>query len=165
MLVLICSGVSSGCRVLHDLPVVIVCCSMQNEWENVEYPHGKSRPVREPTQYIRDYKMDEIGDLIWIGGIMSKHASGTFQKAFGHLQAAAAHYLFGFDATASMCRDAAHQLYTYAEDIEMEVKSGRVRSELTHYTAGPAAAFTILCTHLNCLACRHRTNSFRQIYT
>lgn len=101
---------------------------MQTEWDFVEYPHGKSRPVREPSDKIKDYKMDEIADLLWIGGLMALHATPKFREAFGHLQAAAQHYLFGFDATAEDIGKASNHLHDYAELLEKEVMAGKVLS-------------------------------------
>ena len=99
---------------------------LQADWECVEYPHGKSNRPRDPVQYILDYKMEEVADLLWIGGIAAYFATKDWQEAWGHLRAACEHYLFGFEADEVQCRAAHMRLYTYAECCERAVIKGKV---------------------------------------
>lgn len=92
----------------------------------MEYPHGKGRKSRDPTEHILTYKMEEVGDLLWVGGLAYTHASHLWRMAWSHLRAACEHYLFGFDADEQRCRAAHNRLYNYAECCEEAVKAGQV---------------------------------------
>jgi hypothetical protein len=88
---------------------------VQADWDCVEHPHGKAVRPRDPVKYILDYKMEEVADLLWIGGIAVKHASSVWGTAWGHLRAACHHYLFGFEASEEECSHAHAHLWAYAE--------------------------------------------------
>jgi hypothetical protein len=102
----------------------------QGDWDVVEYPHCKGSKPRNPIKYISSYKMEELADLLWIGGIAAKHATDEFRHAWGHLRDAAEHYLYGFDALRQQQREAANSLFQYGECIEKQVLKGKVRNEL-----------------------------------
>jgi hypothetical protein len=74
--------------------------------------------------------MEEVADLLWIGGIAAKHATADWRVAWGHLRAACQHYLFGFTATEHQCRMAHARLYKFAELCEEAVISGQVKTHL-----------------------------------
>jgi hypothetical protein len=99
---------------------------MQVDWDCVEYPHGKSSKPRDPVEYIQEFKMEEVADLLWIGGIAAKHATADWRAAWGHLRAACQHYLFGFNATQHESRMAHARLYSFAELCEKAVIRGQV---------------------------------------
>jgi hypothetical protein len=101
--------------------------TVQADWNCVLYPHGKASKPRDPVQYIQDYKMEEVADLLWIGGIAAKHATEAWQTAWEHLRAACEHYVYGFDSTEDDCRQAHNRLYAYAELCEEAVINGQVR--------------------------------------
>lgn len=109
---------------------------MQKEWDLIEYPHCKGAKPRDPTHYINDLKMEELADLLWIGGVLANKAPAGFKKAWGHLQPALVHYLYGFEATEHDIRTASNNLYKYAELIETHVQAGEVchdiLSQLSH---------------------------------
>lgn len=79
-------------------------------------------------KYILDFKMEKIGDLLWIGGVAVKHAPPEFQIAWEKLRCAALHYLYGFTATREEQKSAANVLYDYAECLESAVVRKQVRS-------------------------------------
>ncbi len=99
---------------------------LQDDWDCVEYPHGKASKPRDPVKYIKDYKMEEVADLLWIGGIAAKHATSAWRAAWGHLRTACIHYLYGFDADECAIRTAHNHLWSYAETCEHAVKGGQV---------------------------------------
>jgi hypothetical protein len=70
--------------------------------------------------------MEELADLLWIGGVIARHASNEFREAWGYLQHACAHYLFRFDAQEIDMLKAAASLRSYADLIEGLVKLGKV---------------------------------------
>jgi hypothetical protein len=70
--------------------------------------------------------MEEVADLLWIGGIAAKHATSEWRTAWGHLLASCQHYLFGFQANEVEMRQAHSHLWSYAECLEDAVKSGQV---------------------------------------
>jgi hypothetical protein len=107
---------------------------MQADWNCVEYPHGKASKPRDPVKYILDYKMEEVADLLWIGGIAAKHATEEWRTAWGNLRTACQHYLFGFDAKEHECRQAHACLWNYAECCENAVKAGKVQCSCTLHT-------------------------------
>jgi hypothetical protein len=79
------------------------------------------------VKYILDYKMEEVADLLWIGGIAAKHATEDWRTAWKHLRTACTHYLFGFDANEHKSRQAHSSLWAYAECCENAVKAGQVQ--------------------------------------
>jgi hypothetical protein len=100
---------------------------LQDEWGRIEYPHGKGAKPQDPTHYILDLKMEELADLLWIGGVIARHGSTEFRKAWGFLQPACVHYLFKFDSQQRDMDKAAANLRSYAKLIEQLVKADRVR--------------------------------------
>lgn len=107
-------------------PVAPIEFAVQADWDCVEYPHGKGRKPRDPAEHILTYKMEEVADLLWVGGLAVTHASAPWRLAWSHLRAACEHYLFGFEATEAECRAANNRLYAYAECIEEAVIAGQV---------------------------------------
>jgi hypothetical protein len=70
---------------------------MQEDWpirKLVEYPHCKGTKPKDSTHYINDYKMEELADLLWLGGILTRHGADAYRDAWTHLQKALAsvHY-------------------------------------------------------------------------
>jgi hypothetical protein len=149
--------VSMSCVCLHYcMPLVRYTCGntdawrVQCEWERVEYPHGKGCKPEDPTHAVLDYKMEQLADLLWVGGIIAKQGSATFREAWRYLQPACVHYLFGFDSTHLEMVSAAESLRNYANLIEKLVAQDRVRCP-TSYNAPTlhAAPFTDFSTVLN----------------
>jgi hypothetical protein len=97
---------------------------VQEDWKLLEYPHCKGTKPKDPTHYINDYKMDELADLLWLGGILARHGTDAYRDAWSHLQKALVHYLYGFDATQADMRTAANELFQYAEQVEKHVQAG-----------------------------------------
>jgi hypothetical protein len=56
-------------------------CWVKDDRKHIEDAHG-SRP-EDPSHAILDYKMEQLADLLWIGGVIAKQGSSTFQKAWG----------------------------------------------------------------------------------
>lgn len=98
----------------------------------MEYPHGKGRKPRDPAKHVLTYKMEEVADLLWVGGLAAEHATPEWRLAWSHLRAACEHYLFGFDATEAECRAAHNRLWEYAECLEYCVAAGQVRIQLQY---------------------------------
>jgi hypothetical protein len=94
------------------------------------------------VKYIQDYKMEEVADLLWIGGIAAVHATTEWRAAWGHLRTACQHYLFGFEASEAECRQAHARLWCYAESCENAVKTGEV--EVPHHH-GKCIAIAFSC--------------------
>lgn len=93
---------------------------------SVEYPHGKASKPRDLVHYINDYKMEEVADLLWIGGIAAKHATSEWLELWNHIRAACVHYLYGFHASEYDMRTGHNHHYGFAECIEEAVKMGLV---------------------------------------
>lgn len=106
---------------------LVTSARFQGDWDQVEYPHVKGSKPRDPFRLLSDFKMEELGDLLWIGGIAAKHASPQFQEAWGHLRYAAEHYLYGFTSDEPEQKKARERLFQYGELIEQAVKAGEVR--------------------------------------
>jgi hypothetical protein len=106
---------------------------MQEEWARIEFPHGKGSKPRDPTHYIKDLKMEELSDLLWLGGVLAKNGTSAWCRAWHHLRQACVHYLFGYDATEQETRTASNELRAYAELMEKHVQSNEVSNrEPTH---------------------------------
>jgi hypothetical protein len=101
---------------------------MQDEWARIEYPHGKGGRPQDPTHYILDLKMEELADLLWLGGVIARHGSAEFRAAWGFLQPACVHYLFNFVSRERDMNEAAESLRSYANLVEELVKAGKVCS-------------------------------------
>jgi hypothetical protein len=76
-----------------------------------------------------------LADLLWVGGVIARQGFSTYQKAWGYLQPACVHYLFGLDATSSQMVMAAENHRKYANLVEELVVHGRVRSRASDYLA------------------------------
>jgi hypothetical protein len=72
--------------------------------------------------------MEEVADLLWIGGLAATLATGQWRLAWSHLRAACEHYLFGYDADEVKMRAGHIRLYKFAECCEEAVKAGQVRA-------------------------------------
>jgi hypothetical protein len=95
---------------------------------HIEYSHGKGSKPEDPTHAILEYKMEQLADLLWVGGVIARQGSSTYQKAWGYLRPACVNYLFGLDATSSQMVMAAESLRKYANLVEELVAHGRVWS-------------------------------------
>jgi hypothetical protein len=100
---------------------------LQKEWALIQFPHGKGSNPREPTHYIKDLKMEELADLLWLSGVLARHGSDTFCQAWSHLRKAVVHYLYGYDATVLEMRTASNEVRKYADLMEKHVQAGEVR--------------------------------------
>lgn len=68
--------------------------------------------------------MEELGDLVFVGGIIAREGTIFCRRVWGHLQQASVHYLYGFNADMY----AAHEhLKTYARLLEQLCQDGKVR--------------------------------------
>lgn len=72
--------------------------------------------------------MEELSNLIWIGGLLAMLGPPRFKELWSHLQPALQHYMYGFNASvAEMCA-AAERLRKYACKLEQLVKEDKVCS-------------------------------------
>jgi hypothetical protein len=97
--------------------------------------------------------MEQLADLLWVGGVIARQGSSTYQKAWGYLQPACVHYLFGLDATFSQMVMAAENLRKYANLVEELVAHGRVRSRSSDCLVPECGAVGMcwndLCMHMH----------------
>jgi hypothetical protein len=103
-------------------------CWLKDNWKHIEYPHGIGSKPEDPTHAVLDYTMEQVADLLRVGGVIARQGTSTYHKAWGYLQPACVHYLFGLDTTISQKVMAAENVQKYANLVEALAAHGRVRS-------------------------------------
>ena len=109
---------------------------MQGLAKRIFFPRGFNRPYRDMTVYIDSYSMEELGNLAWIGGIVSHNTPPLFKRVCALLIQIMRHYIFGFLDDEVKMQRAARACLELARLVEDLVQRGKV------------------CTHALCLQCR-----------
>ena len=102
------------------------CVCLQALKSRVRFPYGFNRPYTDVTVRAKAYLLDELANLIWIGGVVAFYGPPGFQELWTHLRAALKHHLYGVDATEDDMCAAAASLRKYACLLEQMVLRGEV---------------------------------------
>lgn len=84
--------------------------------------------------YIKSYTLEELANLIFIGGYIAALGPPKFRLLWSYLQPAVKHYLFGYGASAEDIVAAGRNMRKFADELERRVLVREVRfSELLRH--------------------------------
>lgn len=92
-------------------------------------PHCFSRRYTDVCEHVGSYKMEELSNLIWLGGAIAEMGPAEFQGLWKYLRVALVHYIYGFAHTQASDSELAHRcLWNYAAELDRLVGSRKVRT-------------------------------------
>lgn len=103
---------------------------LQSLKHRIKLPFGFNRPYRCVVKYGKSYVMEELANLIWLGGLLAEAGPPGFRRLWGFLQPALQHYLYGWNATVEDIHAAAANMRNYAQELERGVIAGKIPSNL-----------------------------------
>lgn len=90
-------------------------------------PHCFSRRYTDVCDNVTGYKIEELGNLIWLGGVIAEHGPFSFQELWRPLRKALQHYIYGFEHQHAIDLETGHRaLYEYAERLDQLLAMGKV---------------------------------------
>lgn len=99
---------------------------MQGLAPRIKLPHCFGRKYRDVVTYIDSYTMEELGNLIWLGGIIAYAGPIKFQELWRDFQPAMQHYIFGHEDTSKTAMQAAASFARFQVNLERLVIDGWV---------------------------------------
>lgn len=121
---------------------------MQALEKRIKLPATFNRTYRDVVAHCKQYTMEELANLVFLGCLFAKHAPPGFQGLWKMLQPVVYHYLFARDATAEDRQAAARNAHAYASAVEQHVAAGNVRRdfELLSLVVRARGALLLVCS-------------------
>ena len=99
---------------------------MQALEPRLKLPATFNRPYRDVVAHCKQYTMEELANLAFIGCLFAKHAPPGYQQLWQLLQPVVHHYIFETDATPAQIEAAAHKATQFAALVEEHVTKQHV---------------------------------------
>jgi hypothetical protein len=82
--------------------------------------------------HIEGYTMEELGNLIWLGDLISFRGPCKFQLLWGDMKIALQTYIFGFGAGDAQMQKAAKHMRAYANEASLRCSFAKARYALNN---------------------------------